>query len=172
MKFRRIGKTNYAVDRNGNVRNKAGTALLRPGTLNSGYLAVWLSLRHRVKVRTVHSLVAQAWIGPRPKGHVINHKDGNRKNNSYKNLEYVTQFGNMQHAAETGSLPKASRHYSTDLTDKRVARVCRLIVKGLGNKEIEGKTGVSASKVRDIRSGKSWRSVSSDYFDTPVRKAA
>ncbi len=172
MKFRRIGKTSYAVDRDGNVRNKEGTGLLKPFLLNSGYLYVVLSLKNRRKNRTVHSLVAQAWIGPRPKGHVINHKDSNRRNNNWKNLEYVTQFRNMQHAAECGALPKGSRHYSTDLTEKKIGRVCRLIVKGMGNKDIGDLVGVSPGKVRDIRMGKSWRSVSRDYFDEPIAASA
>lgn len=168
MKFRRIGKTTYSVDRDGNVRNKAGTALLRPGVTNSGYLIVILHLKNRNKARTVHSLVAQAWLGPRPEGFVINHKDGNRKNNNWKNLEYVTGSGNMKHASDSGLLPRGSRHYTTDLTEEQVARACRLIVKGVGNKDIGDRLGIKPSKIRDIRMGKSWKSVSKDYFKKPV----
>lgn len=44
---------------------------------------------------TVHSLVAQAFLGDRPKGMVIDHIDGNRFNNHYTNLRYCTQKENM-----------------------------------------------------------------------------
>lgn len=44
------------------------------------------------------SLVAEAFIGPRPKGKEVNHKDGNTFNNCVENLEYVTHQENIQHS--------------------------------------------------------------------------
>ena len=52
-----------------------------------------------------HILVAKAFLGPRPKGMVINHKDGNNLNNAAKNLEYVTPKRNQEHASEMGLRP-------------------------------------------------------------------
>ena len=40
--------------------------------------------------KTTHSLVAEAFIGPRPKGKFIDHIDRNPKNNRVSNLRYVT----------------------------------------------------------------------------------
>lgn len=39
----------------------------------------------------IHQLVAQVFIGPRPVGKEINHIDGDKYNNHYTNLEYVTR---------------------------------------------------------------------------------
>ena len=142
----------------------AGSSILRPSKLRRGYLQVIISYPEGRKGRTVHSLVAEAWIGKRPKGAVINHKDGNKTNNYYRNLEYTTEVGNMQHASDTGLLPKGSRHYTTELTEKDIVKVCKLILKGHGNKAISERTPVSASKVRDIRGGRSWVSVSSRFL--------
>ena len=64
----------------------------------SRYLCVTLSKegsKGRGRMVTVHSLVAQAFLGDRPKGMVIDHIDGNRFNNHYTNLRYCTQKENM-----------------------------------------------------------------------------
>lgn len=44
----------------------------------------------QTKNRRVHTLVAEAHIGPRPNDFVIDHIDGDRYNNHVNNLEYVT----------------------------------------------------------------------------------
>lgn len=50
----------------------------------------------------VHRLVAKAHI-PNPDAlPEVNHQDGNRQNNLYTNLEWVTSLGNKQHAISTG----------------------------------------------------------------------
>lgn len=51
---------------------------------------------------TVHSLVAHAFIGPRPKGMFIDHIDGNTFNNDISNLEYVTPAENVRRAFASG----------------------------------------------------------------------
>lgn len=48
----------------------------------------------------VHHLVAEVFLGKRPEGYVINHKDGNKKNNVLSNLEYVSQQDNIKHAVK------------------------------------------------------------------------
>ena len=46
-------------------------------------------------VKYVHHLVAHAFIGPRPDGLVIDHRDGDPTNNDVRNLRYVTQAENV-----------------------------------------------------------------------------
>ena len=50
----------------------------------------------------VHRLVAEAFIGPCPEGKEVNHKDLNKGNNYYKNLEYKTHRKNLLHAVKNG----------------------------------------------------------------------
>lgn len=54
--------------------------------------------------RTVHSLVAEAFHGPRPHGHEVRHLDDDRFNNHVSNLAYGTHRDNMQDAIRNGRL--------------------------------------------------------------------
>lgn len=67
-----------------------------------GYHHVQLWRHGKPKMKLVHRLVAEAFIGTRPDGQVINHKDGCKTNNVPENLEYVTSSQNNKHAYKTG----------------------------------------------------------------------
>lgn len=68
---------------------------LKPCNAGAGYLCVRFNLGG--KNYYVHRLVAEHFInGDRSLD--INHKDGNKKNNSVDNLEFVTKSQNMLHS--------------------------------------------------------------------------
>lgn len=73
---------------------------LRPGIASNGYPTVALG---RGKTRTVHSLVAETFIGPCPIGMEVRHKDGYRTNPRLDNLEYGTRLENIEDAFRHGS---------------------------------------------------------------------
>lgn len=87
----------YQVSSWGRVRNKSG--IIVHATLNKkGYLRVWLYKKGKYLKPRVHRLVATAFI-PNPYNlPQVNHKDGNKQNNSYTNLEWVTNRQNQEHA--------------------------------------------------------------------------
>jgi len=58
----------------------------------------------------VHALIAAAFIGPRPKGKQINHKNGIKNDNRPSNLEYVTPQQNIWHSTYIlGNIPWSDR---------------------------------------------------------------
>jgi hypothetical protein len=61
----------------------------------------------------VHRLVAHCWIGKCPDGLEVNHIDGVKYNNHYKNLEYVTSKRNKIHAVEMGLIGTGMDHHHT-----------------------------------------------------------
>ena len=63
-----------------------------------GYLRVKLNN----KAVQIHTIVANYFLGERPHGLVVNHKDGNKLNNKPDNLEYVTITENIMHSIRTG----------------------------------------------------------------------
>ena len=60
----------------------------------------------RKHVRMVHRLVAETFIGPAPDGKEVNHIDGDKLNNHWGNLEWVTHAENMQKAGEMGLIDR------------------------------------------------------------------
>lgn len=74
--------------------------MLRPGLSSSGYYTVALG---RNNSRCLHDLVAEAFIGPRPAGQLVRHRDGNRANNTADNLEYGTYTENIQDSMRHGT---------------------------------------------------------------------
>ena len=62
--------------------------------------------RHRMK--SIHRLVAEAFIENPEKKRTVNHKDGDKHNNVASNLEWATYQENSKHACDTGLNPKQS----------------------------------------------------------------
>jgi hypothetical protein len=73
----------------------------------------------------VHRLVARKYIGICPEGMEVNHKDGNRINNHWTNLEYVTHAENMRKSYEetgrVGTWRGRKREPFTEKTKKKMA---------------------------------------------------
>ena len=62
----------------------------------------------------MHRLVAQTFLGePTSQEMIVNHKDGDNKNNYYLNLEYISISENLKHAYDLG-LKKPTRKLSTE----------------------------------------------------------
>jgi len=88
----------YEVSSGGQLRNR-GTGNVF-GTTSGDRYAYASFRRGKENVATsVHRLVAEVFIGPRPPGHVIDHIDGDKTNNAVANLEYVTPRENNRRAA-------------------------------------------------------------------------
>lgn len=98
----------YEVSSHGRVKAVArlitytdGRSYTRPEqllktTVKQGYPSVSLPGGLRP---AIHSLVAAAFIGAKPKGaRTINHKDGNKNNNHFTNLEWASYSENNRHA--------------------------------------------------------------------------
>lgn len=83
----------YEVSDTGRVRHVNGDD--RSMQSRGGYLRVWLTNSEGRSQFSVHCLVAEAFIGPRPDGHVVHHKNADRADNRLANLEYVTQSQNV-----------------------------------------------------------------------------
>lgn len=84
--------------------------VIKPVVDSTGYLVVCLTNGEIKRNRAIHRLLAQEWV-PNPNNlpHV-NHKDGDKLNNSLDNLEWVSVLGNTLHAIDLGLTDPKTRH--------------------------------------------------------------
>jgi len=81
---------------------KLPSRVLPQNPTSKGYLTVWFTHNKKNQSKKVHRLIAETFV-PNPQNKAqVNHIDGNKKNNSVKNLEWVTQEENMNHAKING----------------------------------------------------------------------
>lgn len=90
----------YQVTRDGKVRNSRNGNRLYGNVNSHGYIVVSLSRDGKKKDCKLHRVLAMAFI-PNPNDFdCINHKDGDKLNNSLANLEWCTKGYNNRHARE------------------------------------------------------------------------
>ena len=71
--------------------------------INAGYAYVTFSkIGAKVSRRGIHSTVLETFVGPRPDGCYACHRDGNRADNSLKNLKWATPKENQKDRVDHG----------------------------------------------------------------------
>ena len=90
----------YQISSWGRVRNAVTKNILMPYRNKKGYLKIGLCAKrskYPEKYR-INRLVAKAFIPNPYELPQVNHKDGNKENNSVTNLEWATNNENRKHA--------------------------------------------------------------------------
>lgn len=142
------------------IRPGSGTRrgrLLKPCREEGGYLHVGVSIASRVKIRNVHRLVAEAFLGPCPPGCEANHKNGIKIDNRPSNLEWVTPAANIRHAYTTRLIvaPQGERQGRAKLTEADV-RAIRTARGKTSLRELARRFGVHYSSIGDIQARRTW----------------
>ena len=112
----------YEISNFGRVKShiKIGTPTYykTPILSTPGYYTVCLSKDGKVSYSVgIHRLVAEAFVENTDKTKTeVNHKDGNKLNNYYENLEWVTRKENNEHAIKSGlrKYVKSIEQYTVD----------------------------------------------------------
>ena len=161
-------KTKYQVSNLGNVRNtKRNNKLLVQCVDKYGYNYVCLSHKSKHYHRTIHTLVAKAFIPNPDNKPQVNHKDGRKYHNYYKNLEWVTGKENVIHSYETGlhdNVAIGERHGNNKHKENDIKHVCKLLEDGqMTISDISKITKVPKVTIHDIISKKYWRHISDNY---------
>ena len=155
----------YEIDMNGNVysilkTNSRRIGIVKPFINNSGYFRIALyDILGRRRVYYVHRLVAFTFIkNPMPdKQRFVNHKDGNKENNSVENLEWCTQKENIRHSWEHGlQSGKGEKHGCAKLKQHQVNEI-RENKFNLSQKELALKYHVSQPTISAILRNKLWK---------------
>ena len=96
----------YLIGEDGGVLNLANNTLLSPSLNENGYWKVALADGAGNKTQLlVHRLVALHYILNPYEHPQVNHKDGDKSHNHFRNLEWSSAQGNIEHAFRTGLRP-------------------------------------------------------------------
>jgi HNH endonuclease/Helix-turn-helix domain of resolvase len=109
----------------------------------------------------LHRLIAAAFLGPRPPGNQIDHKDGNKKNWLPENLEYVTPAENIRRSWRAGTRKIRPKHYgekapAAKLTNEQAAIIRQLANQGTSISQLARRFSLSRASIRDIVHGRSY----------------
>ena len=150
------GFPSYEVSSWGAVRRRERRAV-KPTPLH-GYMRVCLSERNRKSGRTVHRLVAAAFLGPPPfAGAMVAHNDGDRTNNRLDNLRWASALENQADRHRHGTRCSGSRVFGAKLTEADIPGVREAIASRRTYADIGAEYGVSASAVYMIANNRTWR---------------
>lgn len=161
----------YACSIDGEIiKVKTGKTLSKFLVGIPAYYSVNFTIGGKSKQQRLHRLIAMAWIpNDDPVNKIqVNHKDGDKFNNSIENLEWVTPSQNQQHAIVSGLKGKGEELYNSLLLDDQVHEICKLLVEGWTTKELSEKYSVPRGIILQLRSGDAYVHIRSLY-DIPVK---
>ena len=168
-----VGTVTYQITKEGKIfshNNKSGrvTELSPVKNSRNGYMQISLRIgkengEPKSELHFVHRLVAKAFI-PNP-GNLpqVNHKDGDKTNNTVENLEWVSRKQNMRHSYEVLG-HKSCKH----LSGADIRKMKRLRSRGKSHQYIADALDCSLETVgKYIKDGKKFRA---QYTDSQVKK--
>lgn len=146
---------------NGNPQTISEKILAPIVDKRSGYLKVSL-MKGKLRTCRIHRLVAESFI-PNPEGKPeVNHKDGNKQNNTVDNLEWVTESENISHAFANNLMTtkgESNPHSVVMETDVRSIRGRRIKGDKLGSVYADYKSTMSLSGFKKIWYNHTWKHV-------------
>lgn len=148
----------YLISSNGKVFSKKSNKI-KSQHLSRGYWQVGLTdnLHKNVTIKT-HRLVARLFCFGFKGGLVVNHIDGNKLNNDYKNLEWVTHEQNLNHAARNMLCDFGENNHSAVLDWAKVLTI-RTLSKhnSFSSRKLAKIYKVSHQSILSARKGTTWK---------------
>jgi hypothetical protein len=147
------------VRSNGYPKTILGMIRKTPIGVRGGYPMVMLCKNGTKSPKAVHTLVARAFIGPRPPGKEVAHFDGNPANAGLLNLRYATPVENAADTIRHGRMPRGSTNGQSKLTEQQVIDIRAASRHGRTGVSIAADYPVSVRTIQRIIIGDRWRHV-------------
>ncbi len=126
---------------------------LIPNPRTGGYLYVMLSIKGKVKLRQVHVMVLEAFVGRRPAGHETRHFDRDVTNNRLKNLVWGTRREQFEDQVRHGTDTRGVRNGNAKLSSAQVKTIRRMLAHGRQGMTIARRFKVSQATITRIKKG-------------------
>lgn len=122
--------------------------------INSGYYVVYIRGGRKRKPQLIHRLVAIHFIENTHNVKEVNHKDGNKFNNHFSNLEWVTPSQNIKLAYLMGhKAPRGSKSGSSKLNEDQAVEIYTSADRVYN---LAKRYRISRNTINDIKSGLRW----------------
>lgn len=149
----------YGITENGKVWSFYTNKFIKHSFLNTGYPMVTLWDGRKSHGRTLHRLVAEAYL-PKIEGKPhVNHKDSDRTNPKLDNLEWCNRSENMKHAIAAGRFDgvqlgrKGTGNGNCSISSDTVTEIKEARLGGASLKELSIKYKVSLGYVWKLCAG-------------------
>lgn len=134
-------------------RNTTSGGILKKVSVTDGRGVVHLSANGVIRTRIVAHLVAEAFLGPRPEGLQVCHKNDVNTDDRLENLYHGTWKDNCADMVKNGHRKGRGR---AKLTVSQVLVIKQLLQADESASTIAVKCGVTLSMVRHIKYGENW----------------
>ena len=152
----------YEVSSWGRIKMVAAGYRKMPGTIiktpcDGRYIRCNLWRDGKCYSRSVHRLVAIAFLGDPLPSQQVNHIDGNKLNNRLENLEWTTAEENQSHAVRTGLRLSGELHVYAKLTAEDVRTIRNELAQGANGAELARRFNTTKENINSIKHKKSWK---------------
>lgn len=169
-----LNLSNYCITKDGEVYSLLSSKFLKKykGTVNSGgeyYRVNLVNDDGKQVTKKIHRLVAEAYIPNEDNLPQVNHIDGDKLNNSVRNLEWCTPKSNSIHSMENNLRDPRNRNDKIKLIDKSsivnpnrdsgkkvynsddVHLICAMLQDGYRICDVARVTGFHRKEIQDLR---------------------
>lgn len=151
----------YKIFENGDIFSYKRNCFVKQFKNSDGYLSVNISGEHKRVVMRVHRLVGICFVKNNLPYSIdeltINHKDFNKNNNHYSNLEWMTRSDNSKDSyRQMNHKNYGSSNKKSKLNEEKVIKIKSLLLK-FSDSEIAKIFNVSPRTIYDIRKNKTWK---------------
>lgn len=115
-----------------------------------GYLQVNLCKESNKAYFPVHKIIAEVFLGARPKNLDICHKNGFRDDNRLENLRYDTRVNNFSDSLDHGTRPLGENRHNSKITDDEFLEIYN---SKEDNFMLSNRYGVSKNHIARIKRG-------------------
>lgn len=100
--------------------------------------------------------MTETFVGPRPDGQVVRHKDGDPGRDVPDNLEWGTQHENCLDTVRHGRSTRGARNAQARITEAVARDIKRRRRAGESGKSLADEFGITEASVCDIYKGRTW----------------
>lgn len=108
------------------------------------------------RTKTVHVLVLEAFVGPRPEGMEACHNNGNRQDCRLSNLRWDSPSGNHADRVAHGTSNRGERQWLSKLDDDKVRHIRRALSAGACKTDLAREYGVSFGAIYHVARRSTW----------------